>query len=575
MVVNCLFCVPNQYIIDKDLINTMEETNELIQQRLKKLDDLREKGLDPYYNKFKVKHTSNDTKEYGEGKTNEDLEGDSNNNFTLAGRIMAIRSFGKAAFATIQDRKGTQQLFFMKNSLGDEAFDLFKTLDIGDIIGATGVLFYTKTNELTVNVSEFKLLTKSLRPLPEKWHGLTDVETRYRQRYVDLIVNPKVREVFEKRAKIVNTMREYFGRLDFLEVETPMMHSVVGGATARPFKTYHNTLGMDLFMRIAPELHLKRLIVGGFERVYEINRNFRNEGISIQHNPEFTMLEFYMAYATFDDLMDLTEDLIAHIAKEVCGSTTVTYQGTEINLAPPWERLTVKESILKHSDIDSAVLDDRDKAFKCAKELGANVKDDAPLGKILVEIFDAVAEKKLIQPTFITDYPIEVSPLSRKNDENPEIVDRFELFICGREMANAFSELNDPLDQKERFEDQVREKEKGDLEACEMDEDYVRALSYGMPPTAGEGIGIDRLVMLLTDSASIRDVILFPQLKKKSKVREALDKYAHILPDDSKNIREELDKYIGSLSDEKKSIARELLDKYSRFIDEDNELKKQ
>ena len=500
----------------------MEEKNELINQRLEKLIELKEKGIDPFYNKFKVQNNSDEPKEYGKNKSNEALESE-NKEFVIAGRMMSVRNFGKAAFATLQDSKGKMQILFMEKLLGSDAYHFFRTLDIGDIIGVKGVLFYTKTNELTINVSSFQLLTKSLRPLPEKWHGLTNVETRYRQRYLDLIVNPEVRDVFVKRAKIINAIREFFDAKDFLEVETPMMHSVVGGATARPFVTYHNTLGMDLYMRIAPELYLKRLIVGGFERVYEINRNFRNEGISIQHNPEFTMIEFYMAYATYLDLMSFTEELFAHVANKVCGSLKIIYQGKEVDLTPPWDRLTLKEAILKYADIDKQVLEDRDKAVKYAKGLGLEIKDDTPLGKIIVEIFDAVAEKHLIQPTFITEYPLEVSPLSRKNNDDPSIVDRFELFITGREMANAFSELNDPQDQKERFEEQVKNKEKGDLEACEMDEDYVRALSYGMPPTAGEGIGIDRLVMLLTDSASIRDVILFPQMRTEKGKRKDSD----------------------------------------------------
>ncbi len=496
----------------------MEEKNELIIQRENKIKELRSQGIDPFHNKFKVKHTSARVAEYGAGKSNEEL--DSGEEFTIAGRIMALRSFGKAAFATIQDVKGRQQLYFAKKTLGDD-FALFKTLDIGDIIGVTGKLFFTKTEELTMLVSGFKLLTKSLRPLPEKFHGLTDKETRYRQRYVDLLVNPEVKEVFVKRAKIVNSIREFFIKRDYLEVETPMMQTIAGGATARPFTTYHNALGMELFMRIAPELYLKRLVVGGFERVFEINRNFRNEGISIQHNPEFTMLEFYTAYFTYHDLMDFTEELIAHVANEVCGTTKITYQGEEIDLTPPWDRLTVKESIIKHTGLAAEVLEDSAKALEYAKSIGIEFKGEPLLGKVLIEIFDEAVETKLLQPTFITEYPTDISPLSRKNDENPAIVDRFELFITRREMANAFSELNDPADQRERFEDQVREKEAGDIEAmAEVDHDYIEALSYGMPPTAGEGIGIDRLVMLLTDSASIRDVILFPQMRKKATPKE-------------------------------------------------------
>ncbi|MBC7961779.1 MAG: lysine--tRNA ligase, partial [Steroidobacteraceae bacterium] len=361
------------------------------------------------------------------------------------------------------------------------------------------------------------LLVKSLLPLPEKFHGLTDVETRYRQRYVDLIVNPEVREIFVKRSRIVNLIREFMVNRDFLEVETPMMHQIPGGATARPFVTHHNALDMELYLRIAPELYLKRLVVGGLERVFEINRNFRNEGISVRHNPEFTMMEFYQAYATYEDLMDLTEELFCHIAQQVLGTLDFSNQGLDISFRRPWKRLTVRDAILEYGDIEARQLDDRDLALAYARSIGLNLPDEISYGKLMMEIFEEVAEHKLIQPTFITAYPTEVSPLSRKNDQNPEIVDRFELIIAGREIANAFSELNDPIDQKERFLAQVAEKDKGDEEAHYMDEDYVRALEYGLPPTAGEGIGIDRLVMLLTDSPSIRDVILFPQLRKEAK----------------------------------------------------------
>jgi lysyl-tRNA synthetase class 2 len=350
-------------------------------------------------------------------------------------------------------------------------------------------------------------------PLPEKWHGLTDVETRYRQRYLDLVVNPEVREVFRKRSRIVSLMRNFMVERNYLEVETPMMQPVAGGATAKPFVTHHNTLKMDLFLRIAPELYLKRLVVGGFDRVFEINRNFRNEGISIQHNPEFTMMEFYQAYATYHDLMDLTEELISQVAKEVCGGFVIPYGGKEVDLTPPWDRLTLKDAIIKYGQVDAAVLEDRDQSYAYAVRLGLDLDKTIGHGKLLAEIFDEVVEPNLWQPTFITEYPTEISPLSRKNDANPEVVDRFELFIVGRELANAFSELNDPLDQKERFHQQLQEKDAGDEEAHAMDDDYIRALEYGLPPTAGEGIGIDRLVMLLTDSASIRDVILFPQLR--------------------------------------------------------------
>ncbi|HYS44168.1 MAG TPA: lysine--tRNA ligase, partial [Geobacteraceae bacterium] len=413
-----------------------------------------------------------------------------------------------------QDRKGRMQLYVKKDAIGDEPFEAFETFDIGDIIGATGVPFRTKTGELSLHVTQLRLLTKSLLPLPEKFHGLTDVETRYRQRYVDLIVNPEVREVFFKRTRIINLIRAFMNDHDFLEVETPMMQQIPGGATARPFVTHHNALDMELYMRIAPELYLKRLVVGGFERVFEINRNFRNEGISIRHNPEFTMMEFYQAYATFEDLMDFTEELLCHVAQELLGTLEFTCQGERISFQRPWKRLTVQEAILEYGDIDAKSLADRDLAYAYAQRIGLELPADIGYGKLITEIFEEVAETKLIQPTFITAYPTEVSPLSRKSDHDPEIVDRFEFFCVGREMANAFSELNDPRDQKERFLAQVAEKAKGDEEAHYMDEDYIRALEYGMPPTAGEGIGIDRLVMLLTDSPSIRDVILFPQLRK-------------------------------------------------------------
>ncbi len=397
-------------------------------------------------------------------------------------------------------------------------FACFESFDIGDIIGVTGFPFRTKTGELSLHARGVRLLVKSLLPLPEKFHGLTDVETRYRQRYVDLIVNPDVREIFIKRSRIVNLIRSFMTSRDFLEVETPMMQQIPGGATARPFVTHHNALDMELYLRVAPELYLKRLVVGGFERVFEINRNFRNEGISVRHNPEFTMMEFYQAYATFEDLMDFTEELFSHVAEQVLGSLEFSFQGLDISFKRPWRRMTVREAILEYGDIEPQKLDDRDLALEYARSIGLDhLTDDIGYGKLLMEIFEEVAEHKLIQPTFVTAYPTEVSPLSRKNDHDPNIVDRFELMIAGREIANAFSELNDPVDQKERFLAQVAEKDKGDEEAHYMDEDYVRALEYGLPPTAGEGIGIDRLVMLLTDSASIRDVILFPQLRKETK----------------------------------------------------------
>jgi len=492
----------------------MEELSELQLQRRRKVDTLWEAGINPYPNDFRPQHTSADViAAYGD---KEQIDADSET-FVVAGRILARRSFGKAAFIQLQDRKGRVQLYVKKDEIGEESFANFESFDIGDIVGAEGYPFRTKTGELSLHARSIRLLVKSLHPLPEKFHGLTDVETRYRQRYVDLIVNPEVRDLFIKRSRIVNLIRAFMTNRDFLEVETPMMHQIPGGATARPFITHHNALDMELYLRVAPELYLKRLVVGGLERVFEINRNFRNEGISVRHNPEFTMMEFYQAYATYEDLMDFTEELFCHVAQEVLGTLDFTNQGLEISFQRPWKRLTVREAVLEYGDIDAKHLDDRDLALAYARSIGLVLKDDIGYGKLLMEIFEEVAEHKLIQPTFITAYPTEVSPLSRKNDLDPELVDRFELIIGGREIANAFSELNDPVDQKERFLTQVAEKDKGDEEAHYMDEDYVRALEYGMPPTAGEGIGIDRLVMLLTDSASIRDVILFPQLRKEAK----------------------------------------------------------
>ncbi|HEY5974059.1 MAG TPA: lysine--tRNA ligase [Geobacteraceae bacterium] len=492
----------------------MEELSELLLQRRRKVDALWEAGINPYPNDFRPEHTSADLTAAC-GHLQEIPE--NSQTFVVAGRILARRSFGKAAFIQLQDRKGRLQLYVRKDAVGDEAFAAFESFDIGDIIGATGWPFRTKTGELSLHVTAIRLLTKSFLPLPEKFHGLTDVETRYRQRYVDLIVNPEVRDVFIKRSRIINLIREFMVNNDYLEVETPMMQQIPGGATARPFVTHHNALDMELFLRIAPELYLKRLVVGGFERVFEINRNFRNEGISIRHNPEFTMMEFYRAYATFEDLMDYTEELLCHVAQELLGTLDFTYQDTQVSFQRPWQRLTVKEAILKYGDVDAKTIDDRDLAYAYAKSIGLDPDEEIGYGKLITEIFEEVAETKLFQPTFITAYPTEVSPLSRKSDSDPAIVDRFELFIAGRELANAFSELNDPVDQKERFLAQVAAKDKGDEEAHYMDEDYIRALEYGMPPAAGEGIGIDRLVMLLTDSPSIRDVILFPQLRKEVK----------------------------------------------------------
>ena len=494
----------------------MEELNDLLLQRRAKLDELRRLGQNPYANDFPVSHTTADI-QAAHGEQDAEALADRPSQYVLAGRILARRDFGKAAFIQLQDRKGRLQVYVARDLVGEEAFELFRKCDLGDIVGVSGTPFRTKTGELSLRADSYRPLTKSLLPLPEKWHGLTDVETRYRQRYLDLMVNPEVREVFQKRSKIIGLIREFMLGKDYLEVETPMMQPIAGGATAKPFVTHHNTLKMDLFLRIAPELYLKRLVVGGFDRVFEINRNFRNEGISIQHNPEFTMMEFYQAYATYKELMDFTEELICHLAMQVVGSLKFSYGGKEVDLTRPWDRLSVREAIAKYGNVDPAMLEDRSQALAYARSLGLELEDRIGHGKLLTELFDAVAEPKLWNPTFITEYPTEVSPLSRKNDLNPEVVDRFELFVVGRELANAFSELNDPFDQKDRFLKQLIEKEAGDDEAHAMDEDYIRALEYGLPPTAGEGIGIDRLVMLLTDSASIRDVILFPQLRPESK----------------------------------------------------------
>jgi lysyl-tRNA synthetase class 2 len=428
---------------------------------------------------------------------------------------LAIRLFGKAGFVKIQDRDGQLQIFVEQKSLPEADYNLFKQfVEVGDICLFEGPVFRTRTNELTLHALKLGLVTKAVRQLPEKWHGLTDVEARYRQRYVDLIVNHNVKETFIKRSQIITAVRNFFIAKGFLEVETPMMHPIPGGAMAKPFVTHHNKLDTDLFLRVAPELYLKRLVVGGLERVFEINRNFRNEGISIKHNPEFTMLEFYMSYATYEDLIRLTEELLSGVVKTVTGDTKIKYQDAEIDFKTPFQRLSMRDAIVKIGGIPEDVISNREKALKYAGEKGIHLKSKGEgIGAIMTEIFEELVESKLIQPTFITDYPTEISPLSRRNDKNPEIADRFELYIYGREIANAFSELNDPEDQAGRFKAQAQLKARGDDEAMYYDEDYIRALEYGMPPTAGEGIGIDRLVMLLTDSPSIRDVILFPQLR--------------------------------------------------------------
>ena len=493
----------------------MSEESDQMQQRREKLSRLRENG-NPFPNDFRRDAFAADLHaQYDDDAAAVESQAI---RVKVAGRLMTRRVMGKASFAHIQDMTGQLQLFLQRDNLPEGVYnEEFKKYDIGDIIAAEGELFHTKTGELSVRVDSVRLLTKSLRPLPEKFHGLTDAETRYRQRYVDLIMNEQTREVFRARASAVHYIRDFMIERLFLEVETPMMHPIPGGAVARPFKTHHNALDMELFLRIAPELYLKKLVVGGFERVFEINRNFRNEGVSTRHNPEFTMMEFYWAYADYDDLIELTEALIRGLCERVCGSLQIEYQGQHIDFSKPFQRLSLIDSISHfHPEIERATLVDRDSARALAESLKIEVKDSHGLGKIQMEIFEALVEDRLVQPTFITGYPVEVSPLSRRSDDEPDISDRFEFFIAGKEIANGFSELNDAEDQAERFRKQVAEKDAGDLEAMHFDHDYIRALEYAMPPTAGEGIGIDRLVMILTDSASIRDVVLFPHMRHES-----------------------------------------------------------
>lgn len=488
----------------------MEEINDLIEQRIKKLEELRQSGIEPFNGSFYAEDSAADLLNKLDSVAKEALE--AKPVFcSLAGRIISMRDFGKAAFAHIQDATGKIQVYFKKDMLG-EKYLLIKKLDIGDIIGLSGKLFRTKTNELTVEVKDFVFLTKSLRPLPEKWHGLKDIETRYRQRYVDLIVNPEVRRAFVKKSIIIKAIRDFLESKGFIEVETPMMHPIPGGATARPFKTHHNALGIDLYLRIAPELYLKRLLVGGYERVYELNRNFRNEGISTKHNPEFSMLEFYIAYRDYRFLMSFTEELITYVSKRTLGTLKIPYGDTVIDLTPPWPRMSMLDKLTQNG-VPQEIFNDAGKAKAWAKANNIDIEEGASLGKILDEIFKEKVEPELVQPTFIIDHPVELSPLAKKKPDTPALAERFELFITSREIANAFSELNDPIEQRQRFLTQVEAKAQGDEEAHWMDEDFVRALEYGMPPAAGEGIGIDRLVMLLTNSQSIRDVILFPQLK--------------------------------------------------------------
>ncbi|MGE5373141.1 MAG: lysine--tRNA ligase [Solirubrobacterales bacterium] len=482
-----------------------QEIHELIQVRLAKIDELRSKGVEPFGGRFQRTAMAQEIKD-----GYEQLEG---TNVTVAGRLMAKRGQGKAGFANLQDPSGSIQLYFKSEELGEEVYEIYRKMDIGDIIGVTGPVFKTKTGEISVAARELTYLSKALKPLPEKWHGLKDVELRYRQRYVDMLANPEVRDVFIRRSNIIREIRRYLDGLGFLEVETPMMQPIPGGAAARPFITHHNALNIELYLRIAPELYLKRLLVGGMEKVYEINRNFRNEGISTRHNPEFTMLEIYNAYADYQDMMTLSEDLIHHVVMSVFGKPVVEYQGVELDFTPPWDRITMLDAIKKYAGVDLEAVTGDEATREAAKKMGLTVDPKASRGEIINEVFEEFVEPKLIQPTFVYQYPVEISPLAKRNAEKPHLTDRFEFFIMAREMGNAFSELNDPIDQRGRFEAQVAKRSSGDAEAHMMDEDFLNALEHGMPPAGGLGIGIDRLIMLLTDSPSIRDVILFPTLR--------------------------------------------------------------
>ena len=504
-------------------LSTMTEKSEVLEKRQKKVDDLREK-INLFPNHFRVKNTvgeiqeeigrlENDAPEEEGAEASSAIKEFGKEIFITAGRMMAINRFGKASFIRFRDRTGQMQAYVRKDRIGDEAYALFKQFDIGDFVGLKGSMFQTRTGEWTLLAEELTLVCKAMKPLPEKFHGLKDPEKRYRQRHLDLVMNPDVREIFIRRGNIVQAIRTFLLQKDFFEVETPMMHPIPGGAEATPFKTHHNALGMDLFLRIAPELYLKRLVVGGFERVFEINRNFRNEGVSTRHNPEFTMLEFYQAYADYEDLMQLTEEMFVFVSQSVIGTDAFVYQGQTIQLGGNWKRMTLAQALEDLGGLDPDLLGNRQGLLDFAAAQGVKISKKGRLGKIITKLFDVLVEPKLVQPTFITGYPVEVSPLSRRSEADPALTDRFELFIAGKEIANGFSELNDPDDQRQRFLQQVEDREAGDDEAHYMDKDYISALEYGMPPTAGEGIGIDRLTMLLTDAASIREVILFPHMK--------------------------------------------------------------
>ncbi len=496
----------------------MEQSSTFIRDRLQKLEKLTQRGIDPYPSTFQVTAEAGTLVACYREADDPTLAGVEP--VSLGGRVMSLRGHGKASFAHLQDRTGRIQVYVRQDQVGEEAYALFKQIDIGDFLGVTGRLFRTRTGELTIQAETLTLLAKAIRPLPDKWHGLSDVEVRYRQRYVDLIANPVVAEQFRRRARIISEIRRFFEARGFLEVETPMMHSIPGGAAAKPFVTHHNALGIDLFLRIAPELHLKRCVVGGLERVFEINRNFRNEGLSTHHNPEFTMLEFYQAYADYQDLMALTEELLTGVVRTVCRGDTITYQGRSISFAPPWTRLSVEQALVSLGGLAESEVRTADGLRKAAEARGLHYPPEWGWAKLLVELFEALVGEKLVQPTFITDFPAELSPLAKARPDDPRYVQRFELYVAGMEIANAYTELNDPREQRRRFEAQARARAAGDEEAHLLDEDYLRALEYGLPPTAGEGIGIDRLVMILTDAPSIRDVILFPHMRPEAGAAE-------------------------------------------------------